>query len=121
MYFEMSIFVVFIQEIRISTGKGKSKPFLLQRNTHGCICLFILLSFSFQVALQINDTHPSISIAEVMRVLVDEEHLDWSKAWDIASRIFSVTIHAVQPEGLEKIPVDLLGNVLPRHLEVCFL
>lgn len=54
-------------------------------------------------------------------MFVDEEHLDWSKAWDIASRIFSVTIHAVQPEGLEKIPVDLLGSVLPRHLEVCFL
>lgn len=76
--------------------------------------------FPEKVALQINDTHPSISIAEVMRVLVDEEHLDWSKAWDIACRIFSVTIHAVQPEGLEKIPVDLLGTVLPRHLEIIY-
>ncbi|MCD7450255.1 hypothetical protein HAX54_004700 [Datura stramonium] len=76
--------------------------------------------FPEKVALQINDTHPSISIAEVMRMLVDEEHLDWSKAWDIACRIFSVTIHAVQPEGLEKIPVDLLGNVLPRHLEIIY-
>ncbi|XP_055803232.1 uncharacterized protein LOC129872315 isoform X2 [Solanum dulcamara] len=76
--------------------------------------------FPEKVALQINDTNPSISIAEVIRVLVDEEHLDWSKAWDIASRIFSVTIHAVQPEGLEKIPVDLLGNVLPRHLEIIY-
>ncbi|XP_069149749.1 uncharacterized protein [Solanum lycopersicum] len=76
--------------------------------------------FPEKVALQINDTHPSISIAEVMRVLVDEEHLDWSKAWDIACRIFSVTIHAVQPEGLEKIPVDLLGSVLPRHLEIIY-
>ncbi|XP_060191788.1 uncharacterized protein LOC132621507 [Lycium barbarum] len=76
--------------------------------------------FPEKVALQINDTHPSISIAEVMRVLVDEEHLDWNKAWDIACKIFSVTIHAVQPEGLEKIPVDLLGTVLPRHLEIIY-
>ncbi|KAM3285054.1 glycogen phosphorylase 1 [Capsicum chacoense] len=76
--------------------------------------------FPDKVALQINDTHPSISIAEVMRVLVDEENLDWSKAWGIACSIFSVTIHAVQPEGLEKIPVDLLGSVLPRHLEIIY-
>lgn len=71
------------------------------------------------MALQINDTHPSIAIAEVMRVLIDEEHLSWNKAWDIACKIFSFTTHSVQPEGLEKIPVDLLGNVLPRHLQVC--
>lgn len=83
--------------------------------------LIYSLSFFLQVALQINDTHPSIAIAEVMRVLVDEEHLDWSKAWGIACKIFSVTIHAVQPEALEKVPIDLLGSVLPRHLEVCFL
>lgn len=74
--------------------------------------------FCFQVALQINDTHPSLSIVEVMRVLVDEEHLPWSKAWDIVCKTFSITIHAVQPEGLERIPVDLLGSVLPRHLQV---
>ncbi|OIT39204.1 alpha-glucan phosphorylase 2, cytosolic [Nicotiana attenuata] len=76
--------------------------------------------FPEKVALQINDTHPSIAIAEVMRVLVDEEHLDWSKAWGIACKIFSVTIHAVQPEALEKVPIDLLGSVLPRHLEIIY-
>ncbi|KAI5657166.1 hypothetical protein M9H77_25959 [Catharanthus roseus] len=76
--------------------------------------------FPDKVALQINDTHPSIAIAEVMRVLIDEEHLSWNKAWDIACKIFSFTTHSVQPEGLEKIPVDLLGNVLPRHLQIIY-
>nr|GMD89483.1 glycogen phosphorylase 1-like [Ipomoea batatas] len=76
--------------------------------------------FPEKVALQINDTHPSLSIVEVMRVLVDEEHLPWSKAWDIVCKTFSITIHAVQPEGLERIPVDLLGSVLPRHLQIIY-
>jgi len=53
-----------------------------------------------------------------MRILVDEEHLHWNKAWDIACKVFSFTTHTVVAEGLEKIPVDLLGSLLPRHLEV---
>ncbi|XP_027159815.1 glycogen phosphorylase 1-like isoform X2 [Coffea eugenioides] len=76
--------------------------------------------FPEKVALQINDTHPSLAIAEVMRVLVDEEHLDWSRAWDITSRVFSFTTHTVHAEALEKIPVDLLGNLLPRHLQIIY-
>ncbi|MBA0720338.1 hypothetical protein Golax_007961 [Gossypium laxum] len=72
------------------------------------------------VALQLNDTHPSLAIAEVMRVLLDEEHLSWHRAWDIICKIFSFTTHTVSPEGLEKIPVDLLGNLLPRHLEIIY-
>ncbi|CAJ2672309.1 unnamed protein product [Trifolium pratense] len=69
------------------------------------------------VALHLNDTHPSLSIAEIMRILVDEEHLGWSKAWNIVNKIFSFTTHTVVAEGLEKIPVDLLGSLLPRHLQ----
>lgn len=65
-----------------------------------------------------NDTHPSLAIAEVMRVLVDEENIDWDRAWDIVCKIFSFTTHTVLAEGLEKIPVDLLGSLLPRHLQV---
>ncbi|XP_034213185.1 glycogen phosphorylase 1-like [Prunus dulcis] len=76
--------------------------------------------FPEKVALQLNDTHPSLAIAEVMRVLVDKEHLGWNKAWDIACKIFSFTIHAVIAEGLEKIPVDLLGSLLPRHLQIIY-
>lgn len=86
-----------------------------------------ILSFSHasryiaQVALQLNDTHPSLAIAEVMRVLLDEEHLDWNSAWNIVCKLFSFTTHTVVPEGLEKIPVDLLGSLLPRHLQVTLL
>lgn len=66
-----------------------------------------------------NDTHPALAIPEVMRVLVDEEHLDWNKAFDITCKIFSFTTHTVLAEALEKIPVDLLESLLPRHLQVC--
>ncbi|XP_043690123.1 glycogen phosphorylase 1-like [Telopea speciosissima] len=73
-----------------------------------------------KVALQLSDTHPSLAIAEVMRVLVDEEHLSWNKAWGIVCKIFSFTTHTIQPEALEKIPVDLLGSLLPRHLQIIY-
>lgn len=76
--------------------------------------------FPEKIALQLNDTHPSLGVAEVMRVLVDEEHLDWNRAWDIVYNIFSFTTHTVLPEGLEKIPVDLLGSLLPRHLQIIY-
>ncbi|XP_027352218.1 glycogen phosphorylase 1-like isoform X2 [Abrus precatorius] len=70
-----------------------------------------------KVAFHLNDTHPSLSIAELMRILVDEEHMGWNKAWDIVCQVFSFTTHSVVVEGLEKIPVDLLGSLLPRHLQ----
>lgn len=54
-----------------------------------------------------------------MRILVDEEHLGWNKAFDIICKIFSFTTHTVFAEALEKIPVDLLESLLPRHLQVC--
>ncbi|XP_062095779.1 uncharacterized protein LOC133801551 [Humulus lupulus] len=76
--------------------------------------------FPEKVALQLNDTHPSLAIAELMRVLVDEENLDWDRAWGIVCKIFSFTTHTVLAEGLEKIPVDLLGSLLPRHLEIIY-
>ncbi|KAM6551143.1 hypothetical protein CsatB_000951 [Cannabis sativa] len=76
--------------------------------------------FPQKVALQLNDTHPSLAIAEIMRVLIDEENLDWDRAWGIVCKIFSFTTHTVLAEGLEKIPVDLLGSLLPRHLEIIY-
>ncbi|KAL5576687.1 hypothetical protein UlMin_018386 [Ulmus minor] len=76
--------------------------------------------FPEKVAMQLNDTHPSLAIAEVMRVLVDEEHLGWNKAWEIVCKIFSFTTHTVNAEGLEKFPVDLLGSLLPRHLQIIY-
>lgn len=72
----------------------------------------------FQVALHLNDTHPSLATIEVMRILLDEEHLEWSRAWYIVNKLFSFTTHSVAPAGLEKVPVDLLGSLLPRHLQV---
>ncbi|XP_058095792.1 uncharacterized protein LOC131241132 isoform X2 [Magnolia sinica] len=76
--------------------------------------------FPEKVALQLNDTHPSLAIPEVMRVLVDEEHLGWNRAWGIVCKIFSLTSHTVLPEGLEKVPVDLLASLLPRHLQIIY-
>ena len=74
--------------------------------------------FADQVAIQLNDTHPSIAVAELMRILVDEEFLDWEAAWDICRGTFAYTNHTVLPEALETWSVELLGRVLPRHLEI---
>jgi starch phosphorylase len=72
------------------------------------------------IAVQLNDTHPSISIAELMRLLLDEELLSWEESWDICQRTFAYTNHTVLPEALEKWPVEQLCTLLPRHLEIIF-
>jgi glycogen phosphorylase len=71
-------------------------------------------------ALQLNDTHPSIGVAELMRLLVDERRLDWNEAWAITVATFGYTNHTLLPEALEKWSLGMFGECLPRHLEIIY-
>jgi starch phosphorylase len=77
-------------------------------------------AFPDKVFIQLNDTHPSLVVAELMRLLVDVEKLGWDAAWEIATASTGYTNHTVLPEALEKWPVDMLGRLLPRHLQIIF-
>jgi starch phosphorylase len=85
---------------------------LLQRTT--------IRDFAGKFAIQLNDTHPTLAVPELMRLLMDVHGLGWDEAWDITSRSFGYTNHTLMPEALETWPLPLFGRLLPRHLEIVY-
>ncbi|MFZ1954194.1 MAG: glycogen/starch/alpha-glucan phosphorylase [Desulfobacterales bacterium] len=79
-----------------------------------------LETFAESFAIQLNDTHPSIAVAELMRLLVDEHDMDWSQAWSITQNALSYTNHTLLSEALEKWPLPFFKNLLPRHMEIIY-
>ncbi|RMF25275.1 MAG: glycogen/starch/alpha-glucan phosphorylase [Cyanobacteria bacterium J083] len=113
-----------------NTPQGKElrlqqQYFFVACTLHDIIRLFLrnhdnFNCFAEKVAIQLNDTHPAVGIAELMRLLVDEYLLEWEQAWQITQKTFAYTNHTLMPEALECWSVSLFGRLLPRHLEIIY-
>ena len=113
-----------------STPQGKAlrleqQYFFVSASIHDAIRVFYpgqdkpdLTTFADKITFQLNDTHPVIGIPELMRVLMDEYGYDWDTAWTITNKTFNYTCHTLLPEALEVWPSKLIGELLPRHLEI---
>lgn len=112
----------------ISSGKElrlKQQYFWVSASLHDIIRRFKKSNrpweqFPDQVAIQLNDTHPTLAIVELQRILIDVERLHWDKAWSIVTRTFGYTNHTVLPEALEKWSVPLIQHLLPRHMQIIY-
>jgi starch phosphorylase len=103
----------------------KQEYFFVSASIQDILHRFQRLSLSFdhlpdELVIHINDTHPALAIAELMRLLVDEHGLDWARAWTITQRTFAYTNHTLMPEALETWPVPLFEALLPRHLRIIY-
>jgi len=113
-----------------STPRGRSLRFLQEYFLVACSLADIVARFlrrgnewtelPEKVAVQLNDTHPSMAVAELMRILLDQARLDWETAWDITTRTLAYTNHTLLPEALEKWPIELFERMLPRLLEIIY-
>ncbi len=94
----------------------------LQDLTQRHLALFgSLESLPDHAAIQMNDTHPAIAVAELMRILVDEHDFSWDKAWTVTRHTLNYTNHTLLPEALETWPAELMGRLLPRHMQIIYL
>jgi starch phosphorylase len=114
-----------------STEAGRTLRFLQEYFMVSCSLQDILSRFQKNngagwstlpdhVAIQLNDTHPALAVAELMRILLDHAHCGWEEAWDLTVRTLAYTNHTLLPEALERWPIELFELVLPRHLEIIF-
>src|SRR5262249_18484968 len=113
-----------------STEAGRTLRFLQQYFLVSCSLQDIVARFRKsgadwsalpdQVAIQMNDTHPALSVAELTRILLDQAGLPWDQAWEITQRTLAYTNHTLLPEALERWPVGLFEVLIPRHLEIVY-